>query len=302
MANSISQTRRHGTAEVGSLKTAQNNDPRELARLYGNPFLGRAPDYIVDALTDDAVAFKVWDSSDPLNNSNATSEGVASPALSFPANSRTKVAAIAEVANDDTIGIIGVEALVAGSATAPTLRAGFFTQYVIRGTYATTSTVATRTVASSSAGTTMTHSTTGDVDVTYPSLTSPVCLHASWAPIVANPAVTARLSVTPFSVATAAAKILAFDMDTPSVQANGPDASIVTAVIGGLTDNREFFRDTQIQSGPDVGDTLCLFGINATPTPDSLKLEVTGIASAELRWNVRIWIGDSQSVAFRTQV
>ena len=61
-------------------------------------------------------------------------------------------------------------------------------------------------------------------------------------------------------------------------------------------------RNTQTQAGPDVADTMLLFGINATPTPDSLILQVTGITSAELRWTGMIWLGERVPVDFRTQV
>jgi hypothetical protein len=306
MANSIVQNQR-GATRNGNRKLkaalAFGGTPvgpsKPLAEMFACPELARSPDYLFDALTDDAVAFTVWDSSDPLDNDNAEVSGEASPALSFPANTLTPVTALAMVANDDTIGMIGVRCLVIGSATAPTLSPAFPVRYTIRGTYATTSTVATRTAASSSPGTTMTHSTTGDVDVTYPSLTSPTALHASWAPIVANPAVTARLNVTPFSVATAAAKLLAFDMDTPSIQANGPDASVVTFQVSGMSTNQEFVRNTQHQA--DVVDTLLQWAINTSPTPDSLVLQATGITSAELRWTGLIWVGESVPVAFRTQ-
>lgn len=307
MANSIAQTERGATASAyGKYKAAQAyggtpvGSSKEVGEMFACPELGRSPDYIIDALTDDGVAFTVWDSSDPLANSNASRNGEASPALSFPANSRTPVTALVSVANDDTIGMIGIRCLVIGSATAPTLAAAFERRYTIRGTYATTSTVATRTAASSSAGTTMTHSTTGDVDVAFPSLTGPVALHASWTPIVANPAVTARLIVTPFNVVTAAAKILAFDTDTPTVQANGPDASIISFQVSGLSTQGEFYRDTQAQG--DTVDTQVAFAINTSPTPDSLILQVTGITSAELRWQARVWVGERLSVAFRTQV
>jgi hypothetical protein len=299
MANSIVQTRRHGTAESGSLKTAQSGDPRELSRLYGNSLLSRAPDYRVDALTDDGVIFTAWDSSDPLNNTNATSEGYASPALVFPANTHTPVIAKVTVANDDTIGWITLACLVKGSATAPTLVEAFTNVHTLGATFS--SGTASRVAARSTPDFTITGTpaATGRYTVALTAAASGhiVCGCDSAAATVNTAALHAQPNG--YVASTGAGEIRFYGAATPALTAPG-DTHILHAVA--TVKQTTGYLDRYTQENADTADCTAVFSINTSPTPDSLRLRVTGITAAELRWNCMIWIGDPLPVAFRTQV
>jgi hypothetical protein len=299
MANSIVQNLRGAQrGNYGKLRRALANESSAMSGVFAVPELGRSPDFIFDALTDDAVAFKVWDSNDPLNNSNATVAGETSPAMVFPANTLTPVSAIVLVANDDTIGMIGVRALVIGSATAPTLSAAFSEIVSIRSTFATG--VATRVAAGSSPGTTIVKDTTGDYDITFPACSSVDWLGGSLDLGSDDPTDTVVKGMWPRLLNVAGTGKLIFQNTDDGGLEDPGDTMTAYANLRCRFNNGEFLRNTQFQA--DVADTNLRFGINATPTPDSLKLEVTGITSAELRWSGGIWIGDSQPIAFRTQV
>lgn len=299
MANSIVQNLRGAQrGNYGLLRRALANESAAMSQVFADPSLGRSPDYLFDALTDDAVAFKVWDSSDPLNNSNATVAGETSPALTFPANTLTPVRALVLVANDDTIGMIGVNALVIGSATAPTLSAAFTEIVSIRSTFA--SGVATRVAAGSSPGTTIAKDSTGDYDITFPACSSVDYLGGGLDLGADDPTDAAVKAVWPRSLNVAGTgKLLFQNTDDGGLEDPG-DTVVLYANLRCRFNNGEWLRNTQFQA--DVADTRLLFGINTSPTPDSLKLEVTGITSAELRWSGAIWIGERLPVAFRTQV
>jgi hypothetical protein len=296
MANAIVQNLRGADAgPYGKVRRALNNEFKDLGHVFANPALFRSPDYYFSATTDDAVAFTVWDSDDPLDNANADVGGQPSPALKFPANTRTPVHAFALVANDDTIGMIGIRSVVIGSATAPTLEAAFWTTYTVSATYVTTSTVTNRIVTTSSPGTTMTHSTTGIINFTYPTLTSAVWVGGAVAPSAVGGD---TVILSPASISTASGKLGTYSIVT--TPANPAAAAIITATVGGYSTNSEWLRSTQ--SKADVDDTLLTFTINTASTPDSLIIQATGITGAELQWNGGVWIGDSAAVAFRTQV
>lgn len=298
MANSIVQNLRGADRDIyGKLRAALGNEPKQLGEMFACPALGRSPDYAFDALTDDAVAFTVWDSSDPLNNSNASVGGVASPALSFPANTLTPCSALVLVANDDTIGMIGVNCLVIGSATAPTLSAAFTEIVSIRSTFATG--VAARVAAGSSPGTTITKDTTGDYDIVFPACSSVDWLGGSVDLGADDPTDTVVKAVWPRSLNVAGTGKLIFQNTDDGGLEDPGDTMTVYANLRCRFNNGEFLRNTQFQA--DVADTRLLFSINTSPTPDSLRLQVTGIASAELRWSGAIWVGERLPIAFRTQ-
>lgn len=308
MANSIVQNQR-GTHKDGlrKWKAAQAfgggatpaGSSRELGQVFGNPLLWRVPEYTFDALTDDAVAFKVWDSSDPLNNSNAEVQGEASPALEFPANTLTPVRGFAIVANDDTIGAIEMFCLVKGSATAPTLVEAFLNRYVLKATFS--SGAATRVAAESTPGFTIVSAAvaTGRYTIALPASVSGhiSCGLDSAAATVATAALHAQPNA--FVTSTGAGEIRTFGAATPALTAPG-DTHILHAIANIREKNGHGMRYTN--DSADTQDTQLAWGINTSPTPDSLKLEVTGIASAELRWTGGIWIGERIPIAFRTQV
>lgn len=299
MANSIVATNKGAyRAEYGRLKAALANQSRQLGQVFANPLLGRSPDYVFDALTDDAVAFTVWDSSDPLNNSNAERNGEASPALLFPANTLTPCSALVLVANDDTIGMIGVDCLVIGSATAPTLSGAFEQIVSLRSTFATG--VAARVAAGSSPGTTITKDTTGDYDITFPSCSSVDWLGGSVDLGADDPTDGVVKTVWPRALNTAGTGKLIFQNTDDGGLEDPGDTMTAYASLRCRSSNGEWLRNTQFQG--DVADTRLLFSINTSPAPDSLRLQVTGITSAELRWSGCIWLGESLPVAFRTQV
>lgn len=298
MANSIVQNLRGAdSGYYGRLREALANSPTQMGQLFACPGLGRAPDYNFHALTDDAVAFTAWSSADPLNNSNAETAGIANPALLFPANTLTPVSALAMVANDDTIGLIGVNALVIGSATAPTLSAAFLETVSIRATFS--SGVATRVAAGSSPGTTIAKDSTGDYDITFPACSSVDWLGGSVDLGGDDPTDAAVKTVWPRSLATAGTgKLLFQNTDDGGLEDPG-DTVVLYANLRCRFSNGEFMRNTQFQA--DVADTNLRFAINTATTPDALVLQVTGITSAELRWAGAVWIGERLPVAFRTQ-
>lgn len=299
MANSIVQNQRGADRNLyGQLRAALANDPSALSGMFATPTLGRGPDYTFDALTDDAVAFKVWDSNDPLNNSNASVGGTASPALTFPANTLTPCSALVLVANNDTIGMIGVNCLVIGSATAPTLSAAFNEIVSIRSTFS--SGTAARVADGSSPGTTIAKASTGNYDITFPACSSVDWLGGTADPGADDPTDAAVKLPWSRSLATAGTgKILFQNTDDGGLEDPG-DTVTLYANLRCRFNNGEFLRNTQFQA--DVADTNLRFVINATPTPDSLTLQVTGITSAELRWSGAVWIGERLPIAFRTQI
>jgi hypothetical protein len=306
MANSIVQNQRGATKDAyRKLKAAQAfggtpvGSSRELGQLFENPLLGRVPTYTFDALTDDAVAFIVWDSDDPLDNANAEVNGEASPKLLFPANTLTPVRAHVLVANDDTVGMIAIQALVLGSATAPTLVPAFENTYTLKGTFTggNIAVIAAETTPGFSA--TAAEVATGRTTIALPADAKAITI-ASSIDVVAG-VVTGGVFTLPNTVVTAtgAGEIRQYDLDTPALT-EPPDTSILHVQARVREPNGHLFRHTQ--DSADTAGTLFRFGINTGSTPDSLKLEVTGLASAELRWSGGIWIGESLPIAFRAQV
>lgn len=307
MANAIQQNLRGSTKDAYhklKLALAYGGSPsgqssRELGQLFANPALMRCPDYWFDATTDDAVAFTVWDSSDPLNGTNASVNGEASPALLFPANTLTPVVGFGILANDDTIGAIAVQCLVAGSATAPTLVSAFRNEYVLKATFS--SGAASRVVAESSPEFTIvsTAAATGRYTIALPIAVSGhiTCGLDSAAATVATAALHAQPNA--YVISTGAGEIRTFGAATPALTAPG-DTHILHARASIREKNGHLLRVTN-DSG-DTADTLLKFGINTSPTPDSLIIQATGITGAELRWSGGIWIGESIPIAFRTQV
>lgn len=303
MANSIVQNLRGADVKnYGKIRRALNNEFLDLGHVFAAPELSRSPDYIFDVLTDDAVAFTAWDSDDPLNNSNAEVGGQASPALVFAANTLTPVYANVILANDDTVGMIAVRALVLGSATAPTLVAAFDNQYRLKATFS--SAAATRVLAESTPGFTITSAATeaGQYTIALPAASAGVIQasvdHTNGAEatevIWANPNnyVTATgAGEINLTAATAASAVP--DLTAPT------DTHVLHVLASIREANGHVFRHTQ--DSADTGDTLLKFAINTTPTPDSLIVQVTGITGAELRWHGNVWIGDPQPIAFRDQ-
>jgi hypothetical protein len=299
MANSIVQNQRGADRNLyGQLRAALANDPASLSGMFGSPTLARGPDYTFDALTDDAVAFTCWDSADPLDNDNASVGGVASPALVFPANTLTPVEAFVLVANDDTVGMIQVRAMVLGSATAPTLAACYENTYTLKGTF-TGGNIA-RIVAESTPGfgVTAAEVATGRTTIALPADAKAINVVSSL-DVVAG-VVTGGVFILPNSIitATGAGEIRQYDLETPALT-EPPDTSILHVQARVREPNGHVLRFTQ--DSADTADTLLRFGINTASTPDSLIVQVTGIASAELRWSGAVWIGDRLPVAFRTQ-
>jgi hypothetical protein len=99
--------------------------------------------------------------------------------------------------------------------------------------------------------------------------------------------------------ATGAGEIRLYGDATPAL--NAPTDTDILHVIARVREtNGHVYRHTQ--DSADTAGTLLKFGINTSPTPDSLILQVTGIASAELRWSGGVWIGERLPIAFRTQV
>lgn len=300
MANSIVQNNKGAYRDsYGKLRAAFANQSLELGQVFAAPSLARSPDYVFDALTEDATAFTVWDSSDPLDNDNAERNGEASPALSFPANTLTPVEAFVLVANDDTIGAIGVRALVLGSATAPTLVSAFENTYTLKATFATAA--ATRVVAESTPGFTITSAAvaTGRYTIALPSGAKALNI-ACGCDMGAATVSSEGTHFQPNAVVTAtgAGEVRLYGDATPAL--NAPTDTHILHVIARLREtNGHVYRHTQ--DSADTADTLLKFAINTSPTPDSLILQVTGIASAELRWSGGIWIGERLPIAFRTQ-
>ncbi len=306
MASSIQQNQRGATQSAyRKLKAAlaYGGNPvgssAELGQMFASPILFRAPDYTFDAQTDDATVFTVWDSNDPLNNSNAEVNGEASPALVFPANTLTPVYAFGIVANDDTIGAIGVQCLVKGSATAPTLVEAFQNMYVLKATFS--SGTASRVVAESTPGFTITAAAvaTGRYAIALPASVSGhiSCGLDSAAATVATAALHAQPNA--FVTSTGVGEIRTYGAATPALTAPG-DTHVLHARATIREANGALFRYTN--DSADTADTQLAFSINTTPTPDSLRLRATGIASAELRWTGGIWLGERIPIAFRTQV
>jgi len=301
MANSIVQNQRGADRNLyGQLRAAFANDPSALSNMFGAPTLARGPDYTFDALTDDAVAFTCWDSNDPLNNSRADVGGFPSPALVFPANTLTPVEAFVLVANDDTVGAIAVRALVLGSATAPTLVSAFENTYTLKATFATAA--ATAVTAETTPGFTITSAAvaTGRYTIALPSGAKAINISCGL-DMAANTVASEATHAQPNSIVTAtgAGEIRLYGDATPAL--NAPTDTDILHVIARVREtNGHVYRHTQ--DSADTAGTLLKFAINATPTPDSLIVQVTGIASAELRWSGGVWIGDRLPVAFRTQI
>lgn len=308
MANAIQQNLRGATKDgVHKFKLAQAfagggtpvGSSREVGQVFGNPMLWRVPDFVFDATTDDAVAFTIWDSADPLNNSLAAVNGETPTALLFPANTLTNVIAFGIVANDDTIGAIAMQCLIQGSATAPTLVEAFVNQYALKATFS--SGTATRVVAQSSPEFTMTAAAvaTGRYAIALPIAPSihVTCGLDSAAATVATAALHAQVNA--LVVTTGVGEIRTFGAATPALTAPG-DTHILHAVARVREKNGTLLRYTN--DSADTADTVLKFGINTVPTPDSLILQATGITSAELRWTGGVWIGESIPIAFRTQV
>ena len=308
MSNSIVQNQRGATTNaLRKWKAAQAfaggatpaGSSKEIGEVFACPELGRLPDFTFDALTDDAVAFQVWVGSDPLNNSNAAVNGEASPALVFPANTLTRVAAHVIVANDDTVGFIGVQGLVLGSATAPTLVPAFVNPYSLRATFS--SGAASRVAAQSTPEFTIvaTAVATGRYTIALPASNQAnvSCGCDMAANTVASEATHAQINT--FTTSTGAGEIRFYGDATPALNAPA-DTTVLHAIAMVRETNGKLIRHTQ--DSADTADTLLKFGINTSPTPDNLKLEVTGITSAELRWSGAIWIGERIPIAFRTQV
>lgn len=302
MANSIVQNLRGADRDLyGKLRAAFANDPAALSSMFSTPTLASGPTYVFDALTDDAVAFTVWDSNDPLNNSRADVGGFPSPALVFPANTLTPVESFTLVANDDTVGAIATRAMVLGSATAPTLVSAFQNVYTLRTTHDGSGN-ATRVAAGSTPGFTCTTAETGTGRT---ALAFPICASAQWIGTgvdwAANTIGTTVTDCQPTAINAAAGTGEArfFQNDTASL--TRPSAThIITMSLALRETNGHVYRHTQ--DSADTADTLLKFGINTAPTPDSLILQVTGIATAELRWSGGVWIGERLPIAFRTQV
>jgi hypothetical protein len=300
MANSIVANNKGAYTNIyGKLRAALANQSQELGQLFAAPSLCRSPDYTFDALTEDANAFTVWDSDDPLDNSNAERNGEASPALLFPANTLTPVEAFTLVANDDTVGAIAVRALVLGSATAPTLVSAFENTYTLKATFATAA--ATRVLAESTPGFTITSAAvaTGRYTIALPSGAKAINI-ACGCDMGAATVASEGTHFQPNAVVTAtgAGEVRLYGDATPAL--NAPTDTHILHVVARVREtNGHVWRHTQ--DSADTGDTLLKFGINTSPTPDSLILQVTGIASAELRWAGAVWIGERLPVAFRTQ-
>ncbi len=304
MANSILQNLRGADRDLyGKLRAAYANDPAALSAMFSTPSLASGPTYVFDALTEDATAFTVWDSNDPLNNSRADVGGVPSPALLFPANTLTRVEAFTLVANDDTVGAIAVRALVLGSATAPTLVAAFQNTYTLQCTFSSTNWA--RVAASSTPGTSVTtaQTSTGIYAFAVPTTAANGVASGTFQCNVDNTNTGAAgpciANIDTYSVSAGTARLRLIDAGaTPAVINGGADdVAHITATIREW--NGHVFRHTQ--DSADTAGTLLKFAITASPTPDSLILQVTGIASAELRWSGGVWIGDRLPVAFRTQ-
>lgn len=301
MANSIVQNLRGADRGFyGRLRNALANQPTDLGQTFADPGLCRAPDYAFDALTEDAVAFTVWSSADPLNNSNAETGGIANPALLFPANTLTPVQAFVLVANDDTVGAISVQAMVLGSATAPTLVSAFENTYTLKATFATAA--ATRVVAESTPGFTITSAAvaTGRYTIALPSGAKAIniaCGCDMGAATVASEGT--HFQPNAIVTSTGAGEVRLYGDATPAL--NAPTDTHILHVVARLREtNGHVWRHTQ--DSADTADTLLKFGINTATTPDALILQVTGIASAELRWSGGVWIGERLPIAFRTQV
>lgn len=299
MANSIVKNKRPGFGEKGNLGLAQSGDPFALARMFANPALDRAPDFAFDVLTDDAVAFIAWDSADPLNNDNADEAGFPSPALLFPANTLTRVHADVLVANDDTVGMISVQALVLGSATAPTLVSAFENTYVLKGVYTGGNIAAVVAETTPGFGVTAAEPAAGRTTIALPA--DAKAIHIACGFDAQSAVVTGGVFALPNAIVTAtgAGEIRFYDLETPALT-EPPDTGILHVQARVREPNGHVLRHTQ--DSADTAGTLLRWGINTGSTPDSLKLEVTGLANAELRWSGNIWIGDRRPVAFRTQV
>jgi hypothetical protein len=299
MANSIVQNSRGADVNnYGRLRGAINNQFGPLGQVFASPQLGRSPDYVFDALTDDAVAFIAWDSSDPLDNDNADRNGQPSPALLFPANTLTRVYADVLVANDDTIGMIAVQALVLGSATAPTLLAAFENVYTLKGAFTGGNLASVVAETTPGFGFTAAEVATGRTTIALPADAKMINIVSSL-DLIAG-AATGGIFILPngITTATGAGELRAYDLETPALT-EPPDTSIIHVQARVREPNGHVFRFTQ--DSADTAGTLLRFGINTASTPDSLKVEVTGIASAELRWHGNVWIGERQPIAFRTQ-
>jgi hypothetical protein len=308
MANGIQQNLRGSTKDgLRKWKAAQAfaggatpvGSSRELGQVFANPALWRCPDYLFDATTDDAVAFTIWDSVDPLANSLAAVNGETPTPLLFAANTLTPVTGFGIVANDDTIGVIAVQALILGSATAPTLVSAFRNEYVLKATFS--SGAATRVVAESSPEFTIvsTAVATGRYTIALPASVSGhiVCGLDSAAATVATAALHAQPNA--YVTSTGAGEIRTFGAATPALTAPG-DTHILHARASIREKNGHLLRLTN--DSADTADTMLKFGITTASTPDSLNLQVTGITGAELRWTGGIWIGETIPIAFRTQV
>ncbi len=300
MANSILSTTAPGYGESGNLALALPGKslPLSLSRVFGHPLLSRSPDYVAMGLTDNSTIFTVWDSNDPLNNSNAAVAGVAYAPLAFPANTLTPVVAKIIFANDDTIGWMTAQCLVKGSATAPVLAAAFLNEYQLKATFS--SGTATRVVAESSPGLTITGAAvaTGRYAIAFPACKA---IHiACGLDSAAATVATAALHAQPNAIVTASGtgEIRMYGAATPALTAPGD-----THILHVKATLRETvgYLDRFTQDDADVQDARILWDINTTPAPDSLILRVTGIGTTKFKYRCGIWVGDPMAIDFRSQ-
>lgn len=298
MSNSILSTTAPGYGEYGNFALASQRLPLALSRVFGHPLLARSPDYVALGLTDNSTIFTVWDSNDPLNNSNAAVAGVVYPPIFFPANTFTPVIAKIIFANDDTVGWMTAQCLVKGSATAPVLAAAFINEYQLKATFATAA--ATRVVAESTPGFLITSAAvaTGRYAVTFPACKAIhiTCGLDSAANTVATTPLHAQPNVASASGGTA--EIRLYGAATPALTA--PADTTVLHVKASLRETVGYL-DRFTQDDADVQDARLLWDINTTPAPDSLILRVTGLGTTKFKYRCGIWVGDSMPIDFRSQ-